>query len=324
MIQVTNNTKSFIEKQTGEIFIYGAGNAGYWVGYYMNLCEIDFTAYFDKQICSNDSTYNGKPVYSPQKLKEYKEKPIRIIISPKCYESVLSDLLWLDNLYGLSVLCLVPRFIHVSTKEEGYHINKLLAYFRRRLFVGEIPTILSNNCTAGFIYDLMDMIMLSPTINTGICPADFLKLCNDYKRYLNEEMVRDGLVKRYGNFRTVHENIPVGRIGDIHVLFGHSEENEDVCSLWNMMRLRINWNRIICVAYEDENYLPYSIKNERDFMELPTEHLMIVSGKAPFYGGGPESKVYMQENYFAKTDSAIENYFDLLGWMNGEYKDSIE
>ncbi len=322
MIKITNNTVDFLEKETGELFIYGAGNAGYWIGYYMNRCGLDFYAYFDKKKYREEAIYNGKPIFQPEKLKEYKEKSIRIIVSPMCYESVLADLLWMEHLYGFHALCLVPRYKHISTKEEGYHINKLLAYFRRRLFVGEIPTILSNNCTAGFIYDLMDMIMLSPTINTGICPTDFLKLCNDYKRYLNDEMVCDGFEKCYGNFRTVHENIPVGRIGDIHVQFGHSEENEDVYSRWNMMRLRINWNRIICVAYVEDNYLPFSIKNERDFMELPTEHLMIVSGKTPFYGGGLGSKLYMQENYFAKTDSAIENYFDLLGWMNQEYKES--
>ena len=100
MITVTNDTKDFIENQKGEIFIYGAGNSGYWIGYYLNQCGIKFTGYFDRKSYFQNSQCNGRPVFQPQKLKEYEKKSIRVIVSPKAFETVLSDLLFADAKYG--------------------------------------------------------------------------------------------------------------------------------------------------------------------------------------------------------------------------------
>lgn len=48
MITTINNVTEFIERERGLIFIYGAGNLGYWVGKYMHLCGIKFKGYLDK------------------------------------------------------------------------------------------------------------------------------------------------------------------------------------------------------------------------------------------------------------------------------------
>jgi len=104
MIKVTNNVKDFLEKRTGEIFIYGAGNAGQWVGYYMTQCGIAFTGFLDKKIDRADSTYMEKPVFYPDKLKEYAGKCLRIIITPNTYETVLADLLWMERKTELDLI----------------------------------------------------------------------------------------------------------------------------------------------------------------------------------------------------------------------------
>ncbi len=318
MITITNDTKNFIEIQSGEIFVYGAGNAGYWVGYYMNRCKIDFTAYLDQKVFCEDAKYNDKPVFIPHMLKKYTRKSIRIIVTPRNYEKVLADLLWLDHLYEFNALCLVPRFIHVSTHEEGYNINKLLSYFRGKLFIGDTPTIISNNCSAGFIYDMIDRVMLSPTINTGIEPNDFIKICKNPNQYFHLNMDEIKWERVYGNPQ-IDEDEPVGIIDDVKIQFSHVESTEGLADRWNYMCGKINWNRLIYVACEHDVYLPFSIKNEKEFMELKEEHLMIVMRNSAFWGGSGYNKVFMQQNYLASTDSAIENYFDLLGWLNREY-----
>lgn len=321
MIKLTNNTKDFFERQSGEIFIYGAGNAGYWVGYYMNLCNIEFSAYLDKKIYIEGSKYNNKPVVYPQKLEEFKGKSVRIVVTPKNYEEVLADLLWLDSLYDFHALCLVPRFVHVSTRVEGYHINKLLSYFRRKLLKGDIPTIVSNNCAAGFIYDLLDCIMLSPTINTGIEPDDFLKLCKNPRYYFDSELGELMYCRPYGNPQLDRDE-PVGRLRDIFISFCHMDSVEGICERWNLMSKKINWDRLIFIACEHDTYVPFTIKNERDFLSLPEEKLLITMRNTSFWGDGGYNKVFMQQNYLAGSDSAIENYFDLLGWINQDYKDT--
>ena len=322
MIQVTNDTHDFFEKHNEEILIYGAGNAGYWIGHYMNRCGLDYSGYIDKKLDHEDVTYNDKPVYTPDKLKEYRGRSLRIIVSPHNYENVLADLLWMEHLYEFNALCLVPRYKHISTKEEGYHINKLLSYFRRKLFKGEVPTVISNNCAAGFIYDLMDMIMISPTINTGIVPDDFIKLCQNPEYYLNKDMDNElYFIRPYGNPQ-LDDDVPAGKIKDITVQFGHVDSTEGLVDRWNMMRKRVNWNRIIYVYCTHDVYVPFSVANEKAFMSLPREHLLIVMRNAAFWDnsftGNGFNKVFMQQNYLASPDSAIENYFDLLGWINGE------
>lgn len=319
MIKVTNNTKDFIEKQCGEIFIYGAGNAGYWVGNYMNRCGVDFSAYFDKKINHEEATYNGKPVISIERLKEYKGRSIRIIVTPKCYENVLADLLWLDHLYEFHALCLIPRFKHLSTHEEGYHINKLLSYFRGLLFVGTTPTILCNSCIGGQIYDAIDRTLLTPTVNVGIEPRDFLRLCKKPNHYLSIDAEELHWVRSFGNPGREYDDLCT-RIDDIEVIFAHTDSSEGVLERWNYMRKKVNWDRVIFLLTEQptQDNIPFDVLNT--FFSLKGEKLFI-NNHSFISGGADYESVYIPNaEWITGRDSAIENYFDLLGWMNGDYK----
>ena len=322
MISITNDARLFFEDEQGEIIIYGAGNAGYWIGYYMNRCNIEYTCYVDQKAC-NKGLYNGKPVFGVEKLSEYKGRTVRIICTPKSYNAVLEKLLWCSQKVGFDALCMVPKYVHITTKEDEYHINRFLAYFRRKLFKGEIPTIISNNCSAGFIYQMMDMVMLSPTINTGIYPNDYIKLCRNLKYYLGQEMKELHWERPYGNPQH-WDDLPAGNIADVTVMFGHVDSTEGLIERWNMMRKQINWNRIIFVGCDHDLYMPFKIKEEEAFMGLPGEHLLFVMRNEALWGSQNNNKVFMQQNYLEKRDSAIENYFDLLGWLNKEYEDETD
>ena len=139
MIQVTNNVKKFIEKNKGEIIVYGAGNAGYWTGYYLTQCNIDFSAYIDKAVYTEDAICNGRPICAIDKFADYRGgRDIRIIVTPTAYESALTDIIWQSEICGFNALCLVPRYLNITTGEEIYHINKLLSYFRGKLLRGRL------------------------------------------------------------------------------------------------------------------------------------------------------------------------------------------
>ncbi len=322
MIEVTNDIKRFLEKETGEIIIYGAGNAGYWVGYYMNRCGIDFSCYVDKKIQGEEGAfYNDKPVYSPKKLNEYKGRSIRIIITPQQYEQILAGLLICEKDMGFNALCCIPSFVHQTTKVEGYHINKFLAYFRRKLFKGEIPTIISNDCSAGYIYHIMDMIMISPTINTGIDQDDFIKLCRNTRHYAQQKVGGLHWERAYGNPQT-DKDVLAGNVDDIKVCFAHVDSETEIQYRWETMCKMINWDRIIYVANSyDRNIPPFTVRNEKEFLNLPGEKLMMVDRNTACWCNGGFNKIYMKENYLSRRDTAIENYFDLLGWLNKEYQE---
>ena len=311
MIRVTNNTQSFLENETGEIVLYGAGNSGYWVGYYLNKCAVDFACYIDAQIDNENALYNGKPVFLPTYLKKYCGHHIRIIVTPLVYKEILAELLWMDHLFGIDAICLIPRYMDFITHKEEYNINKFLGYFRRKLFIGSVPTIISNICTAGQIYNMMDMPMLSPTINIGIAPEDFLKLCKNTKYYLGEELVVTGWGRDNGIIRE-HEDKPVGSVGDIKVFFAHADKNDNLAERWNMMRERINWDRIIYILAEHQRMPALPIWVIEEFGKLKGEKLFIGVHNVPCIKNG----IFMKEQFFSRKDQAIENYFDVLGWLN--------
>lgn len=322
MIQVTNNVKDFLEKEKGEIFIYGAGNAGYWVGYYMNRCGYEFSGYLDKTIDHEGALYNGKPIYLNRKLldAEYRDRSLRIIVASQYYDQIISELLWMDKFHKLNALCLIPRYVDLTSKEDGYQINHFLAYFRRKLFKGETPTIISNTCMAGLIYDMFDMVMLSPTINTAIEDAEkFIKLCKNLRQYMEIDMGDLVWTRPFGN-PAVAKDYPCGRIGDIEIIFVHVDSANGLKERWNYMRKRINWGRIIYVMSERKSHRNVSFRAVKEFMRLDGEKFFINSRNAYPIGNGVEC-VYCSHRPFANKTTAIENYFDILGWMNREYMD---
>lgn len=317
MIAVTNDTKDFIENQDEELFIYGAGNSGYWIGYYLNQCGIEFSGYIDSNEKYCGAMCQGKPVNQPQKLSEYKERNIRLIISPRFYEPILSDLLFSTRKYGFHALCLVPQFVHFSSKREAYDINFFLGYFRRRLYKKETPTIISNDCTAGEIYHLMNMLMLSPTVNTYIPPNDFLKLCKAPERYFDIE--GKGLFYNVLPIGDEPEDckmgLPAMKIDDIIITFAHPNgKSKELIDHWNMMRKKINWNNMIYIFRS--NHMAISEDFIREFAKLKRKHLVMKYGV-----NGVRYRDINQlffSEYIFGADRAIENDFDLLGWLNQE------
>ena len=260
---------------------------------------------------------NEKYIFSSEKLKEYRDHNIRIIITPSAYESVLSDILWLERKYKFNAICLVPRYLDIIQHKEMYHINKLLSYFRGKLLVGNTPTIFCNSCLGGQIYELFDRVMVSPTVNTGMSPEDFIKLCKNHRYYMEKEMKELNWIREFGNPGRKKDEL-YGKIGDIKIIFGHTLSEEGLLERWNMMRKRVNWERIIFILTEQVMQINVPYKVLKDFFELKGEKLF-VNTHTNITCGTAYEHVYMPELYFQKTDTAIENYFDILGWMNREY-----
>jgi len=173
-MKITSNTKNFIEKQSGDIFIYQTDNAAYWVGYYLDKCQIDFSGYIDRHVSIQNSYLNGKLIYSIDKLIEYADKEqIRLIVPSPEYAKHIVELSGYEQKYNITISCLIAEhkrrdIIWRESRDKIYHINKLLAYFRKRLVTKEIPTILSTDCMGGRLYEALDAPWNSTTINTGM------------------------------------------------------------------------------------------------------------------------------------------------------------
>lgn len=313
MIKVTNDAKTFFEKEEGEIIIYGAGNAGYWVGYYMNLCGVEYSLYIDKNVKFIGIMYNEHSIFSTEKLKEFSGRHIRMVITPNVYKEVLADLLWWDHLWELDILCAIPQYYDIAEKKELYNINRFLGYFRRKQFVGGIPTIISNTCAAGHIYEAMNMPLLSPTINTGISDNDFIKLCNNLEYYLSCELVPVYWEK---GVRTdgVNEANYICRLDDLRIEFAHLDSEDGIVERWKMMCENINWDNVIYVM-EEQNYRKAIAPSVCEaFLKLKGKKIIFQTING--YGNVKDQCLYSPMSFVAlRREPAIENSFDLLDWM---------
>ncbi len=110
---------------------------------------------------------------------------------------------------------------------------------------------------------------------------------------------------------------PVGRIKDVQILFSHATDADEAVQAWNRRRQRIKWDNIVYIL-EDDNYsrvLKASDEVDEEFNSLPGKHLRILCKR---YSVKPErtDAIYIEENYFYKHELVMENWFDLVGWIN--------
>lgn len=113
--------------------------------------------------------------------------------------------------------------------------------------------------------------------------------------------------------------MPIGKIKDVEIIFSHASDADEAVNAWNERRRRINWDNLVYIM-EDNNYsriLKATDAVERAFNALPDKHLRILCDR---YSADPkrEDALYIKESYFYKHDFVIENWFDLVAWINGE------
>lgn len=309
MIKTTNDVRSFLEEENGPIYIYGVGNAGYWIGKYMWRTDNAYDGYIDKAATTEDCMNYGKRIYPLETLNDRPEDKMRIMISVPCVDEVLEDLC--RYAHDKEIVCLVPLYEEYFSKQKCYDINTLLNYFRNKLMGENVPTIISNSCTAGFIYRFLGAQRKSPTINVVIHPTDFLKICKAPEVYLSQDIIFDHWTVFWG------ERIPVGRTGDVEVLFVHDRNAAEAINRWNRCRQRIDWDNMIYIFAEDSFTIPYEVA--REFCSLDRKHLLLLN-KNMYMNPEMKGMLFCKHDHFHDRESAIENRLDILGWLQGEFE----
>ena len=306
MIQTTNNAQKFFEDEDTPIYIYGAGNVGQWVARFMRKCNMDFVAFIDME-AQRDTFAMGKKMIHPKHLQLLLgSNPARVVIAITEPYKIIGDLHYYAE--QCSLLCLFPVYKDIFNKPVC-HNNRMLAYFRQKLVKAEIPTILCNTCIEGHIYTALGEPMLSPTVNAYICPQDFLKLCQAPEKYFSEDMVFDHWRVMAG------KTVPAGRVKDIEALFMYSTNVDDSLTFWNRMREWIQWNNLAYIFQEIDG-VTYEIG--RDFCALPQKHLMVMKGNT-YQTTEWNNVLYVRHNHFHQMNDVYENWFDVVGWINGDF-----
>ena len=298
---VTNNVKSFIERNTGPIIIFDAGNSAYWTGQFLDACNIDYFGYIDDSVIIEGEMYGRRPVYHQDKLKLFVGKQVRFIVTSVEYSKKLSVIERLCELYNIAALALIPLAGYVE-----YNINYMLGYFRQRLIRGNVPTFISNDAVGVRFYQFLGLKPISPTLSTSFSYEDFIKLCENPMKYFQEDMKESMLYTRNFGTNMIHDGFTVREVGDIKVVNIGTDT-------WNSTRHYVNPNRFVYLMTDKYGGIPFDIMKR--WRQLPGKKLLLSIRDMNIYPYGMQETIIQWKRVF-DLKMPIENYFDLVGFIN--------
>ena len=134
-----------------------------------------------------------------------------------------------------------------------YHkFQRLYKAYRRIGLKCKDFSIVSNNCTGGYVYQYFGIVYNTPTEGLYFTTEDYIKLIKRPKHYFEHEVIlidpHQSVLAKAG------KNIyyPVGVIDDIEVYFMHYHKPEEALNKWYRRASRINYNKLFFLLTETE------------------------------------------------------------------------
>ena len=126
--------------------------------------------------------------------------------------------------------------------------DKVLHNFRRKQLNNTDFTIICNNCWAGYVYRRYGLPYNTPTVGLYFFAEDFCKLCENLRYYMEQKLEfisyqdskwKNELIDRQ------QTDIPLGKLGDIEIIFLHYKTEEEAREKWERRAARINYDNLI-------------------------------------------------------------------------------
>lgn len=155
----------------------------------------------------------------------------------------------------------------IFSMNHKYHLKCLRKNLQNKDF-----TIISNNCTAGFIYHDLGLQFKTPTINFYFKTDQYIKFVKNLKFYLKCPLVQ---VKKE------NINYPVGMLKsnkkdkeNIYLYFNHYKSFDEAKKKWQSRMKRINFNNICFIM--DFYDCAYDISLIDDFNQLNLNNKIVL------------------------------------------------
>ena len=166
-------------------------------------------------------------------------------------------------------------------------LKSLIAFAYRARLKNYDFSIISNNCWSGVTYDKYALPYLTPTIGLWIPPKDYVKFCKNLRFYLEQKLtkinykeshVADMLIerKKSGRYNFNLDDLIIGRLYDIDIIFIHYHDFEEAKTKWNRRKNRINYNNLI-FKFNDQNGCTENDKD--DFLNLDYKNKLFFTAK---------------------------------------------
>lgn len=134
-----------------------------------------------------------------------------------------------------------------------YHWLIRLSKWRRRIGLKYTDfTIISNNCTGGYVYQYYGIPYKTPTEGLYFIAKDFLKLVERPEYYFKHEVSlinpQESTLAKKG--KDIH--YPVGLIDDVEVYFMHYPDPIEAVNKWHRRASRMNFKKLFFLLTETE------------------------------------------------------------------------
>lgn len=134
-----------------------------------------------------------------------------------------------------------------------YHWLIRLSKWKRRIGLRCTDfTIISNNCTGGYVYQYFGVPYKTPTEGLYFTTEDYLKLVERPEYYFKHEVKlidsRDSSLAKSG--KDIH--YPVGLIDDVEVYFMHYPDPHEALAKWYRRASRMNFDKLFFLLTETE------------------------------------------------------------------------
>ena len=202
-------------------------------------------------------------------------------------------------------------------KKIRLRINRIGARKRKEKLMIKKPTIISNNCYAGIIYEYLGIPFYSPTIGLYFFAKDYIKFIKNLKHYINSKLIfiKPNESKYYDELvKKSHDNSIVGKIDDVEIIFLHYKTEKEALEKWNKRCKRINWD---CILYK---FCDQNLCTEEDIKAFDNLHL-----KNKFCFTAKEYKNYKSCIWIKKDVGKSEvqkdyyvshKYFNIINFIN--------
>lgn len=195
--------------------------------------------------------------------------------------------------------------------------NKYLGPIRRNKLLRNDFTIICNNCWGGHVYRYFNHDYTSPTIGLYLYSEDYIKFIYNLQHYIDMELTFINFTEsKWKDDLILHNNTrcPIGKLGDIEIIFLHYRTPQEAYEKWNRRKKRIVWDNIV---YKMSEQNLCTIDHLKQFDEFPENRkLVFVTGdyglKSQVFWGGE-----CERGNIAIDTILFREYVDLPKFING-------
>jgi len=175
------------------------------------------------------------------------------------------------------------------------------------------PSLIANNCIAGFLYHDLSLPFNSPTINLWINSEDYMTFLERFAFFLNQEIV-DNPLEAY--------EYPVGDLVGIDILFQHYHSFKEAKETWDKRAKRVDFNNLFIIFVQRDDTTQDHVQR---FLQLPFVNKIYLTNQrvedhqSLFHIKGFEGESaigQINEHYHRLSGRRYYDQYDWVTWLN--------